>query len=68
MVINKCDLCGTLYGEETVDNYSYVTIWDKDHAGKCHDCCPQCTKSIEGLLRLLKQGDDFEIRVIQKED
>lgn len=73
MIIRKCDLCGAIYddcGEELV---AHIGLWSRGgdeifSTNESIDCCPRCTDSVSKFLQVLKQGDDFELTVISKED
>ena len=63
-IVKKCDVCSEIYPMDTkeptmdiieknkIDDLSFV--WGESEV----NCCPECTKKIDGFIRVIRQYGD----------
>lgn len=69
--VSMCDFCGTIYDgpKPEVTNDAYIHIYGgSTETSETYDACPQCAEMIRTVVDALKNGDDFVINIVPKEE
>lgn len=55
-----CDLCREPFNDFYDEEYSYVSLRNKDYQ-EGFDCCPECTKYIHSIIDIIQKGYNCNI-------